>query len=296
MCSIDRWTDTLRVPRTGSRLERRSGLSGARRTVGGLESSRAVRKPGLGWLGLGWLGLGSFRGSVRDEKMSIGRRAAAFTLVELLLVIAILVALASMVVVAAGSIFGSTKERATRAQLERLTLLIEEYRSRAGQYPPDGIDAELRTADGQELRGSAALYHALTSPIDVLEMRGGVPRKMKYDPIVDSFPDRELSPTDASIPGVREILDAFGTPFHYDRVSDAVFRPQSGEVHYPPIEGNPPHPEDPRTLPEELGGVKFPGRAQSPNFDLWSHGADGHDPPDAGGKPLPVIATWNLKD
>ncbi|MFM7555193.1 MAG: type II secretion system protein, partial [Verrucomicrobiota bacterium] len=67
------------------------------------------------------------------------RRAAAFTLLELLVVMSIIGILAGMVVGLAPAAATKMKESRVRAELAQLVTLIEAYKARFGVYPPDGI-------------------------------------------------------------------------------------------------------------------------------------------------------------
>ncbi|MFM8469210.1 MAG: type II secretion system protein, partial [Limisphaerales bacterium] len=66
-----------------------------------------------------------------------GRGVAAFTLVELLVVIGIIGLVASLVVVGIGQVKYKKWESGTRAQLAKYELAIESYKSAYGSYPPD---------------------------------------------------------------------------------------------------------------------------------------------------------------
>ncbi|MBN1441164.1 MAG: hypothetical protein JXA90_00575 [Planctomycetes bacterium] len=210
-------------------------------------------------------------------------------MIEIIIVISILVVLGSFILMASQSIYRSAKVRATQALLQRLKLAIDQYYSLKGYYPPDGIDSTVRNEEGVELRGSAALYQALSRPGEYIEMAGGIPQLRRHDALMD-FKSADLSDEHPDYPGVREIVDAFPTPIHYDNTEDGRFQPQGGEVHYPPVEV---HPEDPRTLPVSEGGVVLVGKPQSAGYDLWSHGAREHSTAASVSKELP-IATWNL--
>lgn len=64
-------------------------------------------------------------------------RAAAFTLIELLIVIAIIAILAAMIIPVTGAV-NRTKIRAkARTELERVATAIELYKAKLGHYPPD---------------------------------------------------------------------------------------------------------------------------------------------------------------
>ncbi|MCE2825487.1 MAG: type II secretion system GspH family protein [Verrucomicrobium sp.] len=67
------------------------------------------------------------------------RGRAAFTLLELLVVMSIIGILAGMVVGLAPAAATKMKESRVRAELQQLVTLIEAYKARFGVYPPDGI-------------------------------------------------------------------------------------------------------------------------------------------------------------
>lgn len=226
-------------------------------------------------------------------KAAAGRRSGigspgeqGFTMMEILIVVSILITLATIAAVSFQSLMVGTKRKATRSLIRRLQLSIEEYHQITGKYPPDGIDSTVRNQQGVDLRGSAALRHALTTPISYSVMIGGLPRQMRKEALM-KLSESELAEENSDYPGVREIKDPFGTPIHYDNVKDR-FRPQTGAEHYPPLEESE-HPPDPRTLGLSDGGVATPG-AQSSDYDLWSHGSNEHSVTDESNP----IAIWNL--
>ena len=223
--------------------------------------------------------------------ISLGRRRGAgdggFTLIEIMIVVSILLSLVAILTVKGASYILSSKKRGTQALIERLKLHVDEYQSITGKLPPDGIDFSVENEQGVRLRSGAALYHALTAPIEQRQMVAGVPKMVRHEGIT-AFKEGELTAPNPEFPGVREILDGYDIPIHYDNTLDG-FSPHGGEVHYPPEEQV--HAPDPRTLPKEQGGVPRPNQAQSQKYDLWSHGAT-----DETGGREPVIATWNLKE
>lgn len=64
-------------------------------------------------------------------------RQRAFTIMELLLVIAIMAVVAGLIVALAGVTGESKKVNRTKAELEALVLLVESYKAKVGVYPPD---------------------------------------------------------------------------------------------------------------------------------------------------------------
>jgi type II secretory pathway pseudopilin PulG len=65
------------------------------------------------------------------------RRTQAFTIIELLVVIAIMIVLAGIIVSLTGVTGDKKAISTTRAEIERLSTLIETYKLKTGFYPPD---------------------------------------------------------------------------------------------------------------------------------------------------------------
>jgi hypothetical protein len=208
-------------------------------------------------------------------------------------VIAILATLFGLVVTMVGQFIGRASEKSTVALILRVQGWCDEYRSFTGFYPQDGLDGKLENEAGAPLRGSAALCYQLGRNVMAEEIYGSRTRLREYPP-VGSFGARELTlleDEDPDNPGVKEIVDGWGTPFHYDNTENGRFRPQDGSVHYPAV-ADEDHPDDPREGKREIEGKPVVERVgnQGRGFDFWSHGEHGHDPllP-----PNVPIATWN---
>lgn len=213
---------------------------------------------------------------------------------ELLVVIAILAMLFGLVVTLVGPIMGKGYEKSTVALILRLQDWADEYRSFTGYYPPDGIDERVKDDGGAPLRGSAALYHELSRNVIAEEIYGSRRRLSEHSP-VGTFGSQELTPLeleDPDSPGVKEILDGWGTPLHYDNTESSRFKAQDGMVHYPFVPDEE-HPDDPREGNREVDGKVVVERVgnQGAGFDLWSHGEHGHDPMLPPNAP---IASWNM--
>ncbi len=103
-------------------------------------------------------------------------RQTGFTLIEIMIVVSILVVLAGIVFVAGQAFLKSTKARGCKARIHTLKMKIEEYKGITGKYPPDGIDFPVKNGEGIAVMGSAALYHALSTPFKYPEMAAGIPR------------------------------------------------------------------------------------------------------------------------
>lgn len=219
-------------------------------------------------------------------------RSRGFTLIEILVVISILVMLFGFLAVSAGRLFGRAANARTQGLVKKLALWLEEYRGITGHYPPDGIDSPVRTEDGQPIWGSAALYYFLSRPVVEERKIGGVPEVRVHPPIA-KFESSDLTPEDPARPGVREIMDGWGTPIHYDNTEDGKFVPQRGEAHMDEIPDEE-HPLDPREEGAAIEGEPIVPKSgiQRIGYDLWSHGEQGHD---VNKPPSRPIASWNTE-
>ena len=220
------------------------------------------------------------------------RRDAGFTLIEIIVVMAIIVVLVGLVLVSARGILGKGYQRNTEARIRMVEDHLEKYKELTGKYPPDGFDSPQKNDQGTKIYGSACLQYFLSRPVRVERKIAGR-LEIKEHPPIYQFSKGELSAEDADAPGAREIVDGWGTPFHYDNTEDGRFEAQSFASHLPEADEDT-HPEDPRTgdfIVDGKNAVEKPG-VQGKGFDLWSHGEQGHETSEA--KSLP-LATWNLE-
>ncbi len=223
------------------------------------------------------------------ERRSGASRSGGFTIVEVLMVVAIMTMLFGLVMFAATAMRARAHKEATKAMLQKLRLKLDDYKELTGHYPPDGFDGEVKNKQGTPIRGSACLYEFLTKDFEVTEKVSGQTRVRKHEGLMN-FPDSELSQEDPdNAAGAREVLDGWGIPLHYDNTENNVFRAQGEISHMTPVEGHPPDPrtsEDTAVVPHT--GIQSPGR-----YDIWSHGdPKAHENPDV---PLSAtIATWNV--
>lgn len=213
--------------------------------------------------------------SVTGNPNSVGSRSmagsvAGFTMVELLVTIALIVFLMSMLAVGAGRYLESASGARTEALISRVSLLIENYHSVTGDYPSDGLEgSDVITSDGTYLTGGAALTFALTQPLVLTERQpNGELRTIGQEPAIGDFRTDELSAPSDGDGQARQLLDAWGEPIHYDDVSngDSAFNSQDlGETHLDWDEDFQVHTEDPRLEPQNTN-----------EYDIWSHGSSGH--------------------
>jgi prepilin-type N-terminal cleavage/methylation domain-containing protein len=248
------------------------------------------------------------------------RRAHGFTVIELLVVMAIVIVLATMLVSVAGPARERSRSEATLALLKQIDLALQEYNSDFRDFPPDGYDREplwdragayagtLPAKPGIHLGGN--VYFGSGCLIYFLCHPAGANGKTYLTLSADHFSaaswdttfDPAIAPDDPRFKpewATCEILDAWGRPIHYDRVGDA-----KNAIYFQPdrfvgAKGLEAH-SDQRYL---LGSVLptldsadaathvdprvTPGGAspRNPNADLWSHGS-------AWGDPLQAKTNW----
>lgn len=77
---------------------------------------------------------------MKTNRLPSQRRRSAFTLVELLVVMAVIATLAAILFPAFAAIKKSGVIKKTRVQLGRVVMAVEAYKAQHGQYPPDNPD------------------------------------------------------------------------------------------------------------------------------------------------------------
>jgi len=224
-----------------------------------------------------------------DEMTRSFRRPQGFTIVEVLMVIAVITILFTLVMVAAAGLRRKAMTEATKSRIHALRLALDEYKTLKGSFPPDGYDFEVKNHQGRPITGSACLYEFLGRELQVEENVGGQVRRSKRDPLVE-FKSGYLTPESPDNPGVFEVLDGFNIPFHYDNTANGRFDPsnQGETAHVEPVED---HPGDPR---EDLSVVSRRGIQRPGAYDLWSHGSEKAHVDPAEYDPTLTIGTWNV--
>ncbi|MGE4619488.1 MAG: prepilin-type N-terminal cleavage/methylation domain-containing protein [Planctomycetota bacterium] len=207
----------------------------------------------------------------------VGPGTQGFTMVELLVTIALIVFLMSMLAMNSALWIDSATSSRTSALISGLSLFIDEYHSTTGDYPSDGLDGrDVITSDGTYLTGGAALTYALTQPLLITSKVNGEIRVIDSQPPVGDFRSSELSSPSDGDADAYQLLDAWGEAIHYDNVSagEKYFSAQSlGETHLDWDDDNQIHSEDPRELGEGTQGI---GPQNNNEYDIWSHGSNGH--------------------
>lgn len=173
-----------------------------------------------------------------------------FTLIEILVVIAIISILTAVLAMGLGGSKDKAMHKASKALVNKIKIALEAYNSEFRDYPPDGYDTAekpgwLVDADGvhvgtpkRALRGTAALMYFLCRPLVKFTVVGADPDDERNKQYKRVGPFLELGPKDFSMPGFNpnhpwsdatywdvkkncEIIDAYGRPLIYDKVKTA---------------------------------------------------------------------------
>jgi prepilin-type N-terminal cleavage/methylation domain-containing protein len=136
-------------------------------------------------------------------------RARAFTLVELLVVMVIILILAGLILATSGYVQKKGKRSRTEAEIAAMSAALENYRADNGVYPQDavtdGLDVTTTTLSNYDAP-SLKLYEYLSGDSD----HDRAAETKTYFP----FRPNQLSPTDQT-QAVTSIRDPFGNPYGY---------------------------------------------------------------------------------
>src|SRR5687768_12996877 len=97
------------------------------------------------------------RGGAVIQKAVLPRRVVGFSLIEMLVVIAVIGILAAILLGALPAISDKKIRSSVRAELQRLTTAIEDYKAKHGFYPPDNPD----TANAARAVAQPPLFYEL---------------------------------------------------------------------------------------------------------------------------------------
>ncbi len=224
---------------------------------------------------------------------------AAFTLIELMAVITIIVILAGLVVGGMGFVTERQAKDKAKVQMALLSKALEEYKLEMGSYPPtDDKTAVLKNANGHPYgtETSIELYTALfyegydytkqeTPPDPWTKSVGGadVPKATKI-----YLPD--LDPTVSKQGWMNSSFSGKTTPpapINTGTARTNVVDPWGNEYCYRTAFGKPKKGSD--------GTITVPTNAatQNPDFDLWSMGKDGKTNP---GTPADAVNRDDIKN
>jgi len=198
------------------------------------------------------------------------KKRSAFTLIELLAVVAIIVLLSAILLAAVSAVRKSQTCKTAAAEIEALKLALEKYREDFGDYPPSTLaELGINTADTTN-EGNKALLVSLATT----EKRGPyLPTHMLEDSARtrqtrDTVPDADDWAFGDDV--IRDLLDLWGTPYFYfhnrDYSEETSQLTDVQTAHEPPVAAN----KWQVSAVCETDGVYF-----SPySFQLWSAGPD----------------------
>jgi len=184
--------------------------------------------------------------------------AGAFTLVEMLIVIAVIAVLAAMLMVGIQSARKGIKENATRVEVKNLELAMTNYYSTWGEYPPDR-DTSLNLDDSSE-----ALVYFLGSTFRVSPGSGEVAATRNADPSFN-FPADRLRDPDSD--GRDSFIDLLG---------------EARTVPYFRFDNNEPSTDDETNWGNLSATNSNYTNVNTNGVDIWSAGWDGEDPVSGG--------------
>jgi prepilin-type N-terminal cleavage/methylation domain-containing protein len=172
--------------------------------------------------------------------MAKQRTHSAFTVVELLIVIAIILVLAGLILATSGYVQTKGKRSRAEAEIAALSAALENYKADNGIYPIDTANGTTNTLDARIMFDPTAAQYAAASVFLYKELSGDptgnrVPTGKSYF----SFKPNMLLPKDQAQPVVA-IADPFGYSYGYSTAYQAS-----------------------------------PSKGYNPTFDLWSTAGTG---------------------
>ena len=182
------------------------------------------------------------------------KAAAAFTILELLVVIGIIITLAALILGTVGYVQKKGARSRAEAEIAAMSAALESYKADNGVYPAttntNAVDARSSVNMVNYQRASLDLYAALTGDTNhdrKLDSADADPSAKSYL----AFRPNMLSPRDQNM-AVTAIVDPFGNSYGYSTIANATANPGAA------------------------GGAGY-----NPTFDLWSTaGTSGNNPND----------------
>lgn len=177
----------------------------------------------------------------------------AFTLVELLIVIAVILILMSLSFTAYSKYRTIGRVTTTKAFLSTLKIAAIAYEENFGKYPPDEV-----VIGGKTYKGTESLVYHFTTAFRILPdtSRRQVKSTKDAGPYME-MPADNLKDLDGD--GLPELVDAWGQPIQYDNIRD-----DEGNNGFDACINDPRADGQPRNFE---------------SFDLWSPGVPGKSEP-----------------
>jgi type II secretory pathway pseudopilin PulG len=138
------------------------------------------------------------------------RHVNAFTLLELLIVMTIIIVLAGLTFATMGYVQGKARRSRAEAEIAAISAALENYKADNGAYPrssdTDGLDPTQATNPSSYSSANLKLYEFLSGDLTYDRK----PEEKSYF----AFKPNQLAPTDQT-KNVTAIIDPFGSPYGY---------------------------------------------------------------------------------
>jgi prepilin-type N-terminal cleavage/methylation domain-containing protein len=185
------------------------------------------------------------------------RAQSAFTIVELLIVIAIILVLAGLILGTSGYVQTKGKRSRAEAEIAALSAALENYKADNGIYPTDTVGGATNNLDARTMLNPTAAQYSAASLFLYKELSGDLtgnraPTGKSYF----SFKPNMLLPKDQAQAAIA-IADPFGCSYGYSTANQAN-----------------------------------PSKGYNPTFDLWSTAGTGTGPTPNPSPQDPWIKNW----
>lgn len=149
------------------------------------------------------------------------RVAHAFTILELLVVLTIIIVLAGLILATSGYVQTKSKRARAESEIAALSAALENYKADNGTYPTDSANGTTNTLDARTMFNPAAAQYTAASLFLYKELSGDqagnrVPTGKSYFP----FKPNMLLPKDQA-QAVIAIADPFGHSYGYSTANQA---------------------------------------------------------------------------
>jgi type II secretory pathway pseudopilin PulG len=147
----------------------------------------------------------------------------AFTLIELIIVIGIIIVLAGLILATSGYVTKKGQRSRAEAEIAALSAALESYKADNGIYPrdtaTDSLDAKLIYTPTSYQGASGDLYAQLIGDADYNDITdAGAKTYMSFKPNMKGLPDKSQPPSAAN---KTFIQDPFGNSYGYSTANQA---------------------------------------------------------------------------
>jgi type II secretory pathway pseudopilin PulG len=168
------------------------------------------------------------------------RVSGAFTIMELLVVMAVIPVLAGLILATSGYIQTRSKRSRAEAEIAALTVALENYKADNGSYPIDATNGTTNALDARTMVNPAAVQYTAASIFLYKELSGDpIGNRAQTGKSYFLFKPTMLLPKDQA-QAVTAIADPFGNSYGYSTANQAN-----------------------------------PSKGYNPTFDLWSTAGNG---------------------